>query len=207
MVYSKRTSKRRRAPSRLRRRRMRIRRPIRSGVHNFTRYVELPNITTSTVSDKLGGETFKLTDLPSYTEFTNLFDKFRICAVKYEIVPNWTSSDINPIGTYQSVPNIFTVLDYNDITTPGSLSELLQYKNLKRTRGHLIHKRYIKPAVLAANYEGAVTTAYTSVWKRWLDTTDSGTLHYGLKYCIDQTSTAMTYRVYAKYYIQCKDPK
>lgn len=185
----------------------RFRAPRNNRIHNFTRCAELTNLTTSTVADLMGGMTFKLSNCPNSTEFTNLFDKFRICAIKLEIVPNFTGSDLNPIGTKFSIPNISTVVDYNDVTTPGALTDLLQYNNYKRTRGQSIHKRYFKPAVLASNYEGAVTSAYTSVWKRWLDTADVDTLHYGIKYHFDQTSTAIAYRCYAKFYIQCKDPK
>lgn len=186
----------------------RFRAPRNNRIHNFTRVKELTEINSSTTADVLGAMTFKLSDLTNATEFTNLFDKFRICAVKLEIVPKFSGNDMNPGTTFPGAPCIHSVLDYNDATNPGDLNELMQYSNYKRTRGHNIHKRYFKPCVLAANYEGSVTTAYTSKWKVWLDCTDSGTAHFGLKYMIDRTpNVAFQYRAFVKYYIQCKDPK
>lgn len=204
--YSKTVPRRRRRVARKRiYRRKRITRL--SKIHSFTRTCEIATLSGSNIADTFGGLTFSLGMLPNSTEFTNLFDQFRICAVKLEIVPRYTSSDMNPQATAPLLPNIHTVIDYNDISTPGNLDTLFQYQNYKRTRGNTIHKRYFKPAVLAAAYEGAVTTAYTSTWNRWLDTLDSGTLHYGLKYCIDQSFTGAWYKVYAKFFIQCKGVK
>lgn len=189
------------------RKKIRLSRAVRQKVYNFTRSCTLTDLSGSDVSDVFGGLSFNLGQLPNYTEFTNLFDQFRICGIRLEIIPKYTSVDLNPLATTVAMPNIHTVIDYNDIATPGNLEVLLQYPNYKRTRGNAVHKRYFKPAVLASNYEGAVTSAYTSKWGQWLDSIDYPTVHYGLRYGIDQSFTGARYRVYAKFYIQCKDPK
>lgn len=213
MVYRRTRRPRRKAPLRrtrryLRRRPLMGRLPRNNRIHNFTRVVELSEINSSTTADVVGGMNFKLSDLGSYTEFTNLFDKFRICGVKVEFVPKFTGNDMNPGSTFPGAPNIHTIIDYNESTNPGNLAEMLQYSNYKRTRGHLTHKRFFKPAVLVANYESAVATAYSSKWKVWLDSADASTAHFGLKYLIDITpNVAHQFRRYVKFYIQCKDPK
>lgn len=176
-------------------------------VHNFVRTKQLTGITLSTVSDTVGTLTFNLSQLDNYTEFTNLFQRFRICAVKLKIIPYYTGNDANPTGTIYVMPNIHSVVDYDDSGTPANLAELLQYSNHKMTRGGKIHGRYIKPAVQTATYETALTSAYSPKWKVWLSTDDFATPHYGFKYFIDQSSVALVYRVFVKFYIQCKDLK
>lgn len=179
----------------------------RNPVYNFVRTKQLSGITLSTVSDTIGRLTFALGDLDNYTEFTNLFQRFRLNAVKIKIVPYYTSNDSNPVGTTYVMPNIHTILDYDDSNTPANLAEFLQYRNHRMTRSNRVHSRYFKPAIQSSVYETAITSAYTPKWKQWLSTDDFATPHYALKYFIDQSSTAFIFRVFVKYYFQCKDLK
>lgn len=185
----------------------RIKRRRRNPTHNFTRTVQLANIDASHLANVYGAITFKLTDLPNYTEFTNLFDRYRINAVKLTIVPLVTSNDVNPATTLFTLPNVHTAIDYNDNSNPGSMNELMQYSNYRCTRANKVHSRYFKPSVLQSNYETAVATAYTPAWKRWLTCDDPVTPHYCLKYGLDTPNgnIDLAFRVYAKYYFQCKD--
>lgn len=206
-ITSRRTVRRRRI-GRPRIRRRVIGRALRSRntVHSFSRSQEIGLIQTTSGIATLGKYTFNMGNMTNYSEFTNLFQRFRIVAIKLSIVPVWTENNLVP-GTSFSMPNVHSVVDYDDSTTPGDLNELLQYSNYKRTRGHMVHSRYFKPAIQMAAYETTLATAYVPKWKQWLSTDDFATPHYGLKYYIDAIGAVVSFRVYAKYYFQCKDLK
>lgn len=167
--------------------------------------------TLNNVSEVFTSYTFKLSDLPNYTEFTNLFDRYRILKVAVILVPNWTTNDLNPVtSTERTNPSIYSVIDYTEDGTPASLSEMYEDSQCKITRGGRIHKRVFTPAVLASSFETITTTAYTPKWKQWITTDDPATPHYALKLAGDKTYTSsnnFTVKVFMTYYIQCKDIK
>ena len=135
-MYPRRRKVYRRKRRAFRRRRYRKRIPRSLGptrIYNWKQTVDLADIQTSAgVSPALFTNQFTLSSLPSFTEFQALFDQFRIKRIKIMYLPPnsiaWTgSTSSQPIGEF------YTVLDFDDATTPGSLNDLLQYQTLKRT--------------------------------------------------------------------------
>lgn len=178
----------------------------------FKRKLLKGTIQLSNLAETFGSYVFKLSDLPNYTEFTNLFDRYRILKVGVIFIPNWTSNDSNPITTINTInPSIYTAIDYTEDGTPLALTELYEDSHCKITRGSKIHKRYFSPAVLASSFETVTTTAYTPKWKQWITTDDPATPHYALKWAMDKIATGSGQNFYVKvfmtYYIQCKDLK
>lgn len=218
MPYRKNYRRNNRRKRIVRRRRSRVSRPMRAGskVHGFTRTMNSSTITVDSVTGYLGVQVFALSDLPSYTEFTSLYDQYQICAVKVEFTPKAGSAAPLQSGTSGSVffGSFHTAIDYDDNTPPASANELMQYGNYRRTRQQQKHSRYIKPAWLAQTYETALTTGYATQWKKWLSTTDPSIPHYGLKIVADPvtyTGTTslleMKYDVYIKYYLRFRSVK
>lgn len=182
----------------------------RSPTYNFVRTIAGSTISTATAAATYGALTFKLSDLDNYTEFTNLFDRYRICGIKITFEPNITGFDANAGATAFTLPMLLTVVDHNDSANPGSMADLMQYRTLRKTRAHLTHTRYLKPAVLTSAYESAVATAYIPKCKQWLTCDDPATPHYALKYGISAYGDAeftVSWRTYIKFYFQCKDLK
>lgn len=185
-------------------------RPIASKIHSFKRTVNLGNIILSSLTETYGALLFKLSDVPSSTDFTNLFDRYRITGVSLKFFPQWTSNDLNPATTLSNInPQVYSVVDYTDSANPLSIAEMMEYGTFKMTRGSALHKRFIRPALLSSSYETVTTSAYTPKWKQWLTTDDPATPHYCLKYAFDRapSNTACQVKIYATYYIQCKDTK
>ena len=73
-------------------------------VYNFTRKCEYDQVypTFGNAVDRVF--TFALADLPNYTEFTTLFDQYRINAVKLTFIPRLSSADSNPLATVSAIP-------------------------------------------------------------------------------------------------------
>lgn len=219
MPYKKnyRRNNRRKRTYRRRHTTRRVSRPMRinSKVHAFTRTTS-GAITVDATLGYQGAFTFKLDDLPNYTEFTNLYDQYQICAIRMEFVPKYTAvnqMNVTNTGTFL-LGSLHTVVDYDDSTAPTSASELFQYGNYKRTRLTSKHVRYLKPAWLAQTYETALTTGYSPQWKRWLSTNDANIPHYCVKIYGDQLLTdgstldlSFDFDVYVKYYIRMRSVK
>jgi len=163
--------------------------------------------------DILGAYTFSLSKLPNYTEFTALFDRYRINGVLIEFMPAVDSFSTQPgvSMTAFALPQVRTIIDHTEDGAPANFNEMYQYKNCKMTQGNRIHKRFLKPAVLTSAFETAVSTAYIPKWKQWITTDDPTTPHYCIKYGINALPSAamgtLYYRVYTTYYFQCKDLK
>lgn len=207
MAYKRKRTSSRKFTRRTRRRYMKVRRPLRSNNrHMFKRCVELtPQMGAGIGTNKTWSYAAKLNDLPSVTEFSTLYDQYRINGIKYSIVPNWTALDLSqiPIGaggeppssgwknTYADtgLPNIHSVIDYDNTDMPGyTTASMMQYATYKRTRGHREHHRYWKPAITSGEYASDTVggTAFAGVkWKQWLDITHRDIPHYGIKVLMD----------------------
>lgn len=181
---------------------IRRRRP-KQPIQYFTRTVYLPNYYALLAGGPAvgAGLNFRLSQVPNSSEFTTLYDQYKIKAVKCTLIPRFTEV---PIGSTQG--NMWSVLDYDDSSPPGNLDELLQRQNLKRTRMHQIHSRYLRPMVTQEVYATGVATAYAPKRNVWLDCTNSDVEHYAVKFWFDARGTApVTYDLQLKYYLAFKN--
>jgi len=141
------------------------------------------------INQNVGAWSFRLDQVTSYTELTNLFDNYKINAV---VIKFWwhqqpSTVDQNLIAT----PIMHWAVDTNDVTPPPNLATLKQYSSYRvhqfKDAGLYTIKLYPKPQV--ATYRTALTTAYGPK-KMWIASTYSDTPHYGFKFWIDGSQTA-----------------
>ena len=192
----------------MRRRRI-IRRPRLSSLktYHFKRTFTLPFIQSQTTT-VFGAYAFSFNDLPNSSEFSALFDQYRVNKLVIKFVPNHNSSEV---GSTKALMEFNSVLDFNDQTAPTALNQLYEYANWRMTRGNAIHTRVFTPAVLSlvsttspTNYQGD-----QSKWKQWLATSQLDVEHYGIKYAIGATQAAgdMYFTPYVTAYFSCKSVK
>lgn len=190
----------------------RVGRTLKQPVQFFKRTQYLSGfLSNSTANDVFGAMVFTLSSIPNVTDFTHLYDQYKINGVKVSFIPRGTNSDIgNPISspgyTGQSV-GVFSALDYDDNNSPTSIQQLCEYQNMKMTRSHQVHTRYLKPRLLATGpLNSTGTTANTMVRKpTWIDCTDTLVPHFGVKYCLQQApNVAQQFDVKVDYYLAFK---
>jgi len=171
-----------------------------------TRMYEGTSVTASNAGALAQAYSFNLNSLPNVTELSNLFDQYRINAISFTMIPNVTGNDMNPVSTYYEMPNVHSVIDFDDDAAPAAVTELMQYPSYRRTRGTQIHTRYFKPCIAQTIYKTGATTGTSQRRAWWLDLADTTVPHFGLKIYIDVTNAAtnIKYRIYVKYYLQCK---
>lgn len=192
----------RRKPKMLRRRLKFKRAAVRQPVQFFKRTVYLKAAyASSTTADTPFAKRFAISDLPNITDFTNLYDQYCVKGIKFSMIPRTSEAD-----TSQALPNIGTVLDFDDNNVPTGWDQITQYESFKMTRGNKVHNRYFKPAVSPVVWSGtALANAYMVKKNQWIDVTYVDTPHYGIKGVIGQTLVAQTYDVKIDMYLAFKN--
>lgn len=158
-----------------------------------------------------GGDsiTFMLSDLPNYTDFTNLFDFYKIKGVKLKLIPCQTSA-LTSSGTNYNLPRISYFWDYNDNAVPTTQNEMLERDNVRTVMGNRIIKTFARPCPQEPVFVNNLVTGYEQGSRnKWLNITNNNIPHYGFKiwYDGDSSTIIQTYKIFATYYIALKDSK
>lgn len=163
-------------------------------IHYFKRSYYVPNAISSTAGagDGLYGLAFTLGGLPNASEFTTLFDQYKIQGIKVRFMPRGNVSEINN-ATANAITSLATVIDYDDAATPTGVAQLAQYTNFKLTRSDRQLTRYFKPRINV----GAINSVAGGVQNKmnttaWLDCSVDTTEHYGMKVVIAEPPVSTT---------------
>lgn len=174
-------------------------------VYYFTRWSDFG---TSTVASSLTpgyfGFNFSLSDLPNYTEFTSLYDYYKIKAVKVVFLPQMTENvSLGSVNNPYSYARFQTAIDYSDSNPPTTLDELREYKSYKFTPLLKPHTRYI-PSPKFLDSSGFQLT-------NWMATSSPNVNYNGLKVCIEPIGSTGTLNMYysmsVKMYLAFKNVK
>lgn len=249
MPIRRRRTTRRRRTLRPRRRRT-VRRVKRnpynsSALHMYKRYTCVTNMTLFPVAASVGSLTktngyiiptttaatatpayysfavaFCLADIPSYSEFTNLYDHYRINGVALRFTPVFTDvPQSSTAATSNTGAMMHMIYDFDDLTVPGTneaavdtLREYPTYKtyNLASNR---TFKKYIRPKLQTVVYGSGAFGVRTEVKGRpWIDANDVNANYFGLKGIIElyQLNANISYfpiKVEATYYLAFKNPR
>lgn len=185
---------------------------VQSGIYSYRRTLSTtftPTYNGVLTNTYLALE-FQLGDLAGYTEFTTLYDSWRLKKVNLRFIPRMNSfGQADYAATFTACPNLITAIDTDDSATPTSLDDLLQYAN------HKIHPWYkqfsvsFAPKVATAVYGGATFSAYAQ-GSPWIDSASATTaIYYGLKlgttgYAATNNGNAASWDIFVTYHIECK---
>lgn len=173
-------------------------------VYVFKRFCALPAISVSNTLGYGGGFDFSLIDLPNYTEFTSLYDQYKLNAVKITFLPQMTENvSLGSVNNPQACSRFMSAIDYNDSSAPASQDDIRQYQTCKMTPVLKQHRRYIyKPKILDSS---------STSRSPWMSTASPSTNYYGIKFYVEPfystTTTTMIYNVEAIYYLSFKQVK
>lgn len=142
--------------------------------------------------------TFALNQLPNYTEWTSLYDQYKICGIRQKFVFDKNSSEMGAVG----VPNLISVNDWNDTNALTDEAEALQYASYKSKRLDKPISRYFKPT-MAVGQEIKKS--------QWIRTSNTSETHYGIKVAHTQIAGEQTpigyLKVFTTFYVACRTPK
>lgn len=177
-------------------------------MYAFKRTYQYPNPITGPIAGSFTSGSFQhaLSDVPNYTEFTTLYDNFKITGIQLKFYPRLT--DQTSPGT--SYGQFIWCTDYDDATAPTGVNELLQRQSTKVyiPVGNRPLKFFYRPRAASAVYNGTGFTAYAQTSQNtWVDCNNAGVPFYGSKWVWTGTSAAYQMDVYATYYFKFKAPR
>lgn len=213
----------RRKPMRRTRRKIVRRNKMARQIHKYKRVV---NMGTYTASQSVVGGTvpargafsFNMNLLPNVSEYSSLYDQYKITGVSVKFVPKTSgqfqggsSGSANPIGYGQVV----SVIDFDDAATPLTKDQMLEYGSVKVTKSNREHKRFIKPKMLQEIFINSTTTGRAPIQAKWIDWSFPNAEHYGIKWFIDAPTvnnpltdnSSIAYDAYATFYFACKNTR
>ncbi len=151
----------------------------RDKVHTFSVNWPTQTITTSTSLTTTLAYSFALSSLANATEFTALYDQYRLVEVTAQFYPSQGYSDAYPI---------YTVIDYDDATPLSTDAQAQQYGTCQVTSTNTEYwKRTFHPRAAIAAYSGAFTSFGSADRSQWFDVASPGVQYYGLKVLIPPT--------------------
>jgi len=163
-------------------------RGVKSRVVSIKRSFQGATISTAMgIASTVGSTAFNLTSLPAYTDFTALFDQYRLVKARIDFLPNIT------MNTQPGQFSLFHMCtDPTDVTIPANTNEVLQYDNHRTVQAYKPFSLTLKPTPSAAYYNTAASSGYGPKAGAWIDGKSPGVAHYGLKYSWDCNCSAVT---------------
>lgn len=223
MVFKRKANRsvyRRRKRARTTMRPAKVTRQVRSNLMSCVRsYVATPFVATYAQGWQYSNYTFTLAGLQNYTEFTNLFGKYRINAIKITFMPSYSGNDLAQVqanasasGTWGLMPRVHTIVDTSGLATAQIDSEADMMENNK-CRSIASPNRpfsiYIKKPCVHLGTANVTTIVGGAPKNMWIDTANHNVVHHGaaIGMIIPNGSSAgsWTYQVVVKYYMQFKE--
>lgn len=183
---------------------------VNNRIHSYKQNAEFTNIQVLANSGFTGFSfSFQISDINNSASIGNLYDQFRLNAVKITFWPQLDSYSTTNTSSATNTPIIYTAIDFDNAATPSNAGTLDQYTTLKKSYFKRPHSRYFHPQALAAMYLSSTQTGYYNVRKPWVNMTNQALPHYGIIGAIISTNSADTVeqfvRVTCTYYFQCRN--
>lgn len=156
---------------------------------------------------------FRLNDLPNATDFTTLYEQFKITGVKLTFIP-WIGTESSDSTGYRTAA-LAVAIDRgaNDLNLASpSFTSLLEQQDCKllSTGGGRPFKMWVSTPTFHTSADALTQATYKA---GWLDSERTGSRDvdfHGLVYSFQQnvsTATSCAFKVYATYYVKCRNPQ
>lgn len=156
--------------------------PIAQTIYRVVRTIDGNNITQSNGGDVNGAVYFALSSLDNYTDFTSLFDQYRIVCVEIFVRPLQNNSQYFSTST-DILPRFASVIDYDDASALSTLADYRQFQTYHESNWNQYQKRIIRPRVALAAYTGTFV-GFANAKSTWIDLATPSVQHYGWKYFV-----------------------
>jgi len=169
-----------------------------------------PTITATPNANVYIGAGFELTDLDQAIGLTGLFDQYRFDRIEMKIVPATRATNITSASLNEVLPVLTMALDFDNNAQPASWSAVRQIDNAQAldygSGGFFIE---IEPAFTPPVFAGGAFSAYKVEKATWIDSANTGAIHYGLKGVASALTLASTLNCYwtvqTKYFVSFRN--
>jgi hypothetical protein len=149
----------------------------------------------SGVTAQFGSYEFQLDQFSGYADWVSVSDAYRLLKIRMKFIPkvNVQSLTTKAVTTTSQISYIILVKDYDDSTTPTSITELLEYNEPIIPSMFEPFEVELKPKVSGAVFAGGVTNGYAQLPSTtWLDAANDDIAHYGVKWGTGATGASQT---------------
>ena len=146
------------------------------------------------INPSLNGFQFTLSQLPGYTDFTKLFQTYKIDKIKVDWRPEYTELTDAALVSNAINVNFNSCIDQTNGNAPTAVTDVLEYQSCISTGITKPHSRTFIPAVFSDS--AMPCHCYVSS----LNPTES---HYGMKVGVPPTGVAMTFYGTVTFYFTC----
>lgn len=181
---------------------------VQGPVHRFVRYLNAGELS-KTAADQGFATVFALNFLPNSSDFTSLFDQYRIDKVEQVFEMDIADGTLNSTTRW---PRITICPDFNNQAAPLSEDAILSYEQARQYQFSTSERRFsviLRPQIASTVYRTGVTSAYEMKPSGWLDVATNDVPHYGLRYWIANYNTtsfgASNVRVYVRYWLSFRN--
>ena len=155
-------------------------------IYGFRRMYDSYSFNQITATQNLASRHFTLAGLSAASDFSSLFDQYRITQIHVRISPCMTT--LQPAALAAAfVPQLYYVVDYDDDTVPTSINELKQYSNCNLCTYETVQFSF-KPQSQSVMYTNAGNVAAGTLKDQWIDVAVADVYHYGLKFAMTAAS-------------------
>jgi len=162
-----------------------------NNIQVYSAYLTLVNnavLTTSTVAPTFGANGFSLGDFVGSTQYTGLFDQYRID--EFEV---WLEPNVSQSTAISNVSTLVTAVDVDDATAPTTIASVQNKQNALQSNALDGHYHRWAPHIAMAAYGGGVFTSFANEGPQWIDSASPSVVHYGIKYAAGITSVSISY--------------
>lgn len=197
-------------------RKMVIPRQIRNrSISYINRVTEMASFTMAAVSNTWAKAdyVFRIATLPGFGELTGLFDQYKITGIKVTVYPRFRDQTLGQGTSAVATPAVWICAsdDGSDIL-PNKLSAMQVSRARRINDPYKPFSMFIRPKFLVETAVGVgISGAHSKTG--WLDTDNNQVTHFGFAIAGDcpgygtTSFNPLVFDLYAKYYMQFKDPK
>lgn len=171
-------------------------------------------ISNSAASQGISGIfKFRLEDVPNPTDFTMLFEQFKITGVKLRFIPMIGTESSGGATALAYTETLAYAIDRgaNDqVFFSPSMNTLMENQDVKLRNSQRPFSIWIGTPTFHQPADGLAQGAYKSGWLDGEINSARQVDFHGLKWAFPSTRTDATscwFRVYATYYIKCRNPQ
>jgi hypothetical protein len=133
---------------------------------------------------------FQLSNLDNSSSFENVFDQYRIDAIRMTCKPQNNAIGLVTNSTTSLVP-LYCVIDYDNTSNLSTAAAAREYANCICLEPGESFVRTFQPRVAVSSYSGTFTS-FANVSPPWIDCASPSVQHYGVKILVPGATAAQT---------------
>lgn len=171
-----------------------------------TKSTFLQTISPSTgTGAALGSLQFSISMVQDLVTLASQFDQYRINAVALMLQP---AMNVDGNATNNKAGLFYSYIDYTDASPPAGQQEIFDKPKFKMHRIDRPWNEYIShPTPITQEYNSATTTAYAKSKPVYISADYTAVPHFGWKYMMVDTPDGQNVRIFAKLYVEYRDPR